>query len=168
MPTDPKFWLQVSVETLTLFAMLVGLFGLIVPIFPGLVVIWLAGLGFGIVSGFSTLGWVMFALMTILMVIGNLADNVLMGAKARQGGASWVSIGLALVAGVIGSLAWPPIGGLLTAPLALFLAEYMRRRNWQDSWKATSGLMVGCGWSFIIRFIIGVIMTGLWMIWAWA
>jgi uncharacterized protein YqgC (DUF456 family) len=31
--------------------MLVGLFGLIVPVFPGLVVMWLAALGYGVASG---------------------------------------------------------------------------------------------------------------------
>jgi hypothetical protein len=27
---------------------------------------------------------------------------------------------------------------------------------------------VGCGWAVAIRFIIGMVMIGLWMIWAWA
>lgn len=168
MPTDPEFWLQVGVETLALFFMLIGLVGLIVPIFPGLLVIWLAALGYGIAVGFDVKGWIIFALVTILMIFGSLVDNVLMGAKARQGGASWISIGLGLLAGVAGSLMFPPFGGILAAPLTLFLAEYVRRkRNWNEAFATVKALVVGWGWAFVIRFAIGVVMTGLWMIWAW-
>ncbi|MFH1907588.1 MAG: DUF456 domain-containing protein [Chloroflexota bacterium] len=124
-------WLQISIEVLTLTFMLFGLFGLIVPIFPGLVVIWLAGLGYGLVAGFSTLGWWMFAIITILMLIGSFVDNLLMGTQARQSGASWVSIGAALVFGIAGNFVLPVIGGLIAALLALFTAEWIRRRNWR-------------------------------------
>ena len=43
-------WFQASIDAITLVIMLLGLFGLIIPIFPGLVVIWLAGLVYGVVS----------------------------------------------------------------------------------------------------------------------
>ena len=42
MPTELEFWLKVGVETLTLFALIVGTAGLIIPVFPGLVVNWIA------------------------------------------------------------------------------------------------------------------------------
>jgi len=164
MPT----WLHIGIEAFSLFVMLVGLLGLIVPIFPGLVVIWLGALFYGIAAGFGTLGWIMFALITILMLVGNVIDNVMMGAKAHKSGASWVSVLAGFLAGIAGSIAWPPIGGLITAPLGLFLAEYLRQRDWPEAFKATRGLLLGWGLAFVIRFIIGLVMIGLWMIWAWS
>jgi len=50
-------WLETSVTVLTFIAMLTGLLGLIVPVFPGLVIIWLAAIAYGFVNGFGTLGW---------------------------------------------------------------------------------------------------------------
>lgn len=79
-------WLQTAIFAITLVVMLVGLFGLMVPVFPGMLVIWLAALGFGIVVGFNTLGIWMFALITGLAVAGSVLDNVFMAAGARQGG----------------------------------------------------------------------------------
>ena len=38
------------------FFMLVGLIGLVVPVFPGLLIMWLAALGYGIVAGFRHAG----------------------------------------------------------------------------------------------------------------
>src|SRR5258706_3270868 len=42
--------LQVILETFTLFVMLVGLFGLIVPVFPGLTVMWIAALVYALIQ----------------------------------------------------------------------------------------------------------------------
>ena len=164
MPT----WLQISIEILTLTFMLFGLFGLIIPIMPGLVIIWVAALGYGIAAGFGTLGWIMFAIITLLMIAGSFIDNVLMGTQARQSGASWVSIAAALVFGLAGNFVLPVIGGLIAALLALFIAEWIRRKNWRESLKSVGGMAWGCGWAFMIRFIMGVVMIGLWLIWAWA
>jgi uncharacterized protein YqgC (DUF456 family) len=159
-------WLDISIFGLTLLVMLVGLFGMIIPIFPGVIVIWLAALGYGIVSGFGTLGWVIFAILTVLMLVGVTVDNLLMGAGARRGGASWGSILIGLLAGVVGTFVFPPLGGLIAAPAAVLLLEYLRGRDWDRAWQATRGLALGWGLSFLVRFGIGAVMIGAWLIWA--
>lgn len=161
-------WLDVGTFGLTLFIMLVGLVGLIIPIFPGMVVIWLAALGYGVVTGFGTLGIVIFVFTTLLMIVGVTIDNVMMGAGARKGGASWKTILVGLIAGVIGTFVFPPIGGLIAAPVAILLMEYWRERDWQRAWRAMRGLALGWGLSFVVRFGIGVVMILLWFIWAFA
>jgi len=160
-------WLQISIEVISLAFMLIGLLGLIVPIFPGLVVIWLSCLGYGIATGFDTLGWVMFIIITILMIVGSIIDNILMGTKAHKNGASWLSVIAALVFGIAGTFVLPVVGSIIAALLALFIAEWIRRKNHRDAWKAALGMMVGYGMAFAIRFVMGLVMIGLWMIWAW-
>ncbi len=159
-------WLSTSVTVITLIVMLLGLFGLIMPVFPGLVIIWLAALGFGLISGFGTVGWVVFGLMTVLMLIGNISDGILMGKKAMEYGAAKSSMVLALFAGLFFSLILSPIGGLIVAPLVLYLAEKHQGRSKEEALKTTKGLMIGWGWSFLLRFAIGLVMIGLWVIWA--
>ncbi len=93
------------IQWLTLTFMLIGLVGLIVPVFPGLIVIWLAALIYGIAArGFDTKGWIIFILITILALAGNIVDNIFMGAKARQSGAAWISVWISYTAGIIFSL----------------------------------------------------------------
>ena len=161
-------WLNVSAFWLTLFVMLVGLFGLIVPIFPGIVVIWLAGLGYGVVTGFNPLGIIIMVLLTLAMLAGVTVDNVLMGAGARRGGASWLAVAAAMIAGIAGTILFPPIGGLIASPLAVLLVEYLRGRDLGRAWQATRGLATGWGLSFLARFGIGVLMIVLWLVWALA
>ncbi len=75
------------VKSITLTVMLVGL--LVLPLLPGLVIIWVAALGYGLAAGFGTLGWIMFAILTVLMLAGTVVDNVLMGRSAHKEGAPW-------------------------------------------------------------------------------
>lgn len=167
MPTDLEFWLKVGIETLTLFVLIVGTAGLVVPVFPGLVVNWVAILIYGVLSGFGVKGWIIFVLVTILMIVGNVIDNILMGKKARESGASWLSIGTGYAASLAVSLLLSPIAGLAAAPIGVFLVEFIRLRKWRDALKVSRSLMVGWGWSIGVRITIGVVMIGLWMIWAW-
>ena len=160
-------WLQGTSTILFLVIMLVGLFGLIIPVFPGGVIIWLAALGYGLLNGFGTDGTIIFVLMTILMLASVVADNILMGANARKEGASWWSILIALAAGAVATILAPPFGGLVAAPLALYLAEYLRRRDPEQAMKVTRGLLLGCGWAFFVRFGLGVFKISLWALWAW-
>ena len=153
-------------ESLTLMLMLGGL--LVLPVLPGLVIIWAVALGYGLVAGFGTLGWIMFAIMTVLMISGSVIDNILMGTQAHKEGAPWWSVLLALIAAIAGNFALPIIGGVLAALLTLFVVEWLRRKDWSKAQTSMRGMLIGCGWATVIRFIIGLIMIGLWMIWAWA
>ena len=152
---------------LTLFFMLLGLFGLLFPVVPGLFIIWLSALGYGVMSGFGTLGIVIFVLITLLAVGGSLADNLFMGAGARWGGAAWGTILVALLAGVAGTLFFPPFGGLIAAPLAILLLEYLRLRDMKKAWQAFRGLAVGWGAGTIFRLLAGLAMIFLWGLWVW-
>lgn len=146
--------------------MIVGLFGLIIPVFPGILVIWLAVLGYGLVMGFNTLGWILFGIISLLAVVGVTIDNILMNAKAHQAGAAWSSLALGMLGGVLGTIFIPPVGGLLIAPLVVLLAEYLRQRDIQKALLTLRGLLIGWGASFLARFFIGLLMIGLWLIWA--
>ncbi|HSB66120.1 MAG TPA: DUF456 domain-containing protein [Anaerolineales bacterium] len=159
-------WLSASVFSIALVTMIVGLFGLIVPIFPGITVIWLASLGYGLVTQFTTLGWVMFAIISILAVVGVTIDNILMNAKAHKEGAAWTSLALGWLGGVAGTILLPPVGGLIAAPLVVLLVEYVRQHDIQKALVTVRGLLIGWGASFVVRFFIGLAMIGLWLVWA--
>ncbi|HZW02693.1 MAG TPA: DUF456 domain-containing protein [Anaerolineaceae bacterium] len=155
-----------ALQWIILSVMLFGLFSLLIPIIPGLVIIWVAGLVYGLVTGFTLTGGIIFAVMTILMIGGSLVDNVLMGASARKTGASWVSIIVALAAGLVGSLIWPPLGGLFAALIGIFLVEFYRHRDWRKAFESTRGMAFGCGWAVAVRLLIGAVMIGLYALWA--
>ncbi len=156
---------QVTLQLIVLAVMLFGLMGLAIPVLPGLVIIWVAALVYGIVTGFSLGSGIIMAVLTVLMAVGSIIDNFIMGASARMTGASWWAIGAALVAGIIGSLLIPPFGGLVLALLALFAVEYGRLKDWRQAVESTRSMAFGCGWSVVVRVVIAIIMIALWGAW---
>jgi hypothetical protein len=171
MPEWLTLFLQVALETLTLFALLIGLAGLIVPVFPGLTIMWLATLIYAIIQGtadkMTGWDWAAFVFITILMIGGNIVDNLIIAAKMRDQFIPWSSILIAFTAGIVVSIFFTPLIGLVAAPLGLFLAELRRLKNRDEALKSTKAYMIGWGWAFGARFVIGVTMIGLWMLWAW-
>ena len=145
--------------------MLVGLLGLVIPIFPGLVIIWIGALAYGLITGFEFPAWLIFSIQTVIMIVGSLLDNFVMGKQAHKQGASWLSIVLAILFGIVGTFIIPIIGGFIGAILAMFVAEWIRRKNWRDAINVTTGLAVGCGWAVVLRFCLGVVMIVLWGVW---
>jgi uncharacterized protein YqgC (DUF456 family) len=163
---DPK--LELLVNLLILVGMLVTLCGLIVPVFPGLIVIWLLALLYGIVAGFGTLGAVLFVIITVLAILGEVSDNLLMSKKARKEGARWLSIAIAFIAGITGSIVFSPLGGIAAALGALFLVELVSSKDRRKALALTKGMAIGWGWAFVLRFAVGLMMIVLWAIWAYA
>ena len=145
--------------------MAVGLFSLFLYVIPGLTIIWIAALIFGVVKGFTLPTGILFGVITLLMVGGNIVDNLTMGASAKKTGASWVSIAVALVAGVAGSFLLPPFGGIIAAALGILIVEWIRNRNFEAGLRSTGGILKGCGLGVILRFGIGLVMIALWVLW---
>jgi hypothetical protein len=170
MPFDLLTLSQIVLQTLTLFVMLVGLFGLIVPVFPGLTVMWLAALGYAIVQAaahsMTWVDWLLFILITLLMIGGNVVDNIIIAKKMLGHKIPWTSIILSYIAGIAASFFFTPLIGLAASPLALLGAEYLRLRVFKDAVESTKVYMIGWGSAFAARFAIGSLMIVFWMLWA--
>ena len=164
-------WLEIALQTLTLFVMLVGLLGLIMPIFPGLTIMWLGTLVYALIQNaagnMAGWDWFLFGLITLLMIVGNIADNLIIARKMRDKYIPWSSILFAFAASIIASIFFTPLIGLIAAPVALFLAEARRLKNRDAAIDSTKTYMIGWGWAFGARFLIGLVMIGSWMLWAW-
>ena len=171
MPPGLEFTAQVLLETLTLFVLLVGLFGLIVPVFPGLTIMWLAALVFALIQNARGLmtgwDWFLFTIITLLMIAGNIGDNLIIASKMRDKYIPWSSILLAFAASILVSIFMTPIVGLIAAPVALLAVEYLRLKDRQKAIDSTKTYVIGAGWAFLARFLIGLVMIGFWMLWTW-
>ncbi|MDX9992350.1 MAG: DUF456 domain-containing protein [Anaerolineales bacterium] len=157
-------------KAVTLVFMLIGLLGLIVPIFPGIIIIWLSALIYAVIAGLggamTGLDWFLFVLVTILAAFGTVVDNFILAAKLRQTGTPWKSIIIAYLAGLGVSFFFTPLVGLIVTPAALYLVEYQRLQDRSLAFAATKAFLIGFGWTFVALFAIGSAMIGLWMLWA--
>jgi uncharacterized protein YqgC (DUF456 family) len=168
---DIELFLQVILETFTLFALIVGLLGLIVPVFPGLVIMWLGALVYALIQGaagrMTGWDWFLFGVITVLMIAGSVADNLIIAYKMRDKYIPWSSILWAFAGGIVASIFLTPVGGLVAAPVVLYLAEMNRLKDRDAALASTKAYMTGWGWAFGVRFLIGLAIIGFWMLSAW-
>ncbi len=164
------YWLDFALHTLTLFFMLIGLAGLIMPVFPGLTVIWLVALGYALIrlasDAMNGVGWLWFALISVLMLVGNVVDNLIIARRMREHAIPWRNILLSYVLGIGLSIIATPLIGLIGTPLALVGLEYWRLRQVQQAIESARAYLIGWGIAFFARLGIGMLMIAIWMVWA--
>lgn len=150
-----------------LFVMALGLIFTFIPILPGTLIIWGAALAYALVLGWPSLGWPAFAVITVLMLVGMVADAMAGHYGARRGGASWLAIIAGAVAGFalgtfVSLVATPFVGcfaGLLGAVGGVWYVEWQRRQDWDLAGKATRGYVMGAALGIIAKIISGVLMV---------
>ena len=172
--TDPLFWetfAQVFLEVVTFAVLVFGLLGLLIPVFPGLTVMWIATLIYAVIQGMlgnmNWVDWVLFSLITLLMIGGNIVDNIIIAKHVRDKDVPWSSILWSFAAGIVVSLFFTPIIGIIASPVALYLAEWRRLKDKQTALANTKAWMTGWGWSVAARIGIGVGMIVFWSMSAW-
>ena len=155
----------VATQIVILFTMIAGLISLLAVIIPGLTIIWISALIYGLLTGFTTIPSILFILITVLMLIGNVVDQLMMSAKAKKSGASWLSILLSTGAAFIFSILFPPFGGLIAALIVLMAVEIIRLKDWRKAAQSSREMALGCVSAIAVRFGIGLVMIGIWIFW---
>ena len=77
---------------LALIVMLIGLAGIFLPVVPGVALIWLAAVGYAVADGFTHVGPLALAALTLLGLLGVTAELWMSSLGGRVGGASWWSL----------------------------------------------------------------------------
>lgn len=146
--------------------MVVGLCGVIVPIVPGLVMVWVTALIYGFAVGWSGLGVGVMALLTVLLIISlGLSFVVPRKTAAASGASGWSQLG-GLVGAVIGFFVIPFVGIIVGALVGVYLVELILKEDSAEAWTATKGLAKGFGISVVIDLAIGIVMLAAWSLWA--
>jgi len=143
-------WLEIVLFVSTLLIMLFGLIGSALPVIPGVPIIWVAALIYGLVTGFETIGLNYLLIFGILTAVSLVLDWVVNIYGAKKFGASkWGMVGafLGMIVGMfVGALAGMIIGPFIGAVLFELLIG------------KTSGPALKAGFGTFVGFIVGVVM----------
>ncbi len=147
--------------------MVVGLAGTILPILPGLWLIWAAALGYGVFAGFGIWGWVAMVIITAFAAAGTAAAVYVPQRTASSIGVPWWGQVLALVGAVAGFFLVPVVGAPLGFIVGILVVTLVRERHFQGAlaatWATLKSMLVASG----MQFGIGLAMVGVWVLWAW-
>lgn len=138
---------------LTVAFMLVGLLGILVPILPGTLLIWLSVLVYALFEGFQAIDWLAFAFISAIALVTGTADLWLSLMGARAGGAAKRSLFFGFVGAILGFVLLGTVlpiignmlGGILGYSLGVLLGQYHKYRDWHEAARASLGGLAGWG-----------------------
>jgi uncharacterized protein len=145
--------------------MAVGLIGTLLPLLPGLPIIWAAALIYGLLEDFSGTGAIAFTLITVLAVAGIVAGFVLPHRRVAAKGAPASTVAAGVVLGIVGFFVIPVVGLVLGAVGGVLIAERARTGDWDTAWTTTKDLLVGFGIGVAVEFATGLAMILCWVAW---
>ncbi|MGH2537645.1 MAG: DUF456 domain-containing protein [Candidatus Promineifilaceae bacterium] len=147
---------------------LVGLAGILLPLLPGMILIWVSILAYAVLEGFAAIDWLTFSSLTLIALVSGTADLWLTHMGAKRFGATRRSMiygALGAVAGfilftfvvpvpVLGSM----FGGIAGYAAGVLLGQYQEFRNWRVALKASLGGLAGWGAATAVQFGGGLLM----------
>ena len=149
-------------ELLVGIVIALGLIGVLVPVLPGLVLVWVAILVWALAVRDSA-AWTVLALATVLFAAGTIAKYVVPGRRLRRAGVPWRSTAVGAVAGLVGFFVIPVVGLVVGFVLGVYLAEWRRLQAPGPAWRSTRHALAAAGVSMLIELGAGVVMAGCWL-----
>ncbi len=149
-----------------IFAILLipGLIGVILPGIPGVPYMMIVTLAFGLIDHFTRLHGIEFAVLAGITTITLVIDYFSGVLSAKFVGASNHSIVVGSIALFIGSVAFPPLGGVIALVLIVFLIELRRKHRAQHALKVATGTAIGFVAGTIINFLLAILFFVLFLI----
>ncbi len=150
-------------QWLVAVVMAVGLAGVLIPVLPGLLLVWAAGLVWTVADGGGAVRWTVFGALTVLLVGATVAKYALPARMAAARGAPMTTLLIGAAGAVVGFFVIPVVGALIGAVAGIYLAEYGRLQDGRAALAATRAALVAIGIGVLIELAAGVIMVLTWL-----
>lgn len=149
-------------EVLVGLVILIGLVGVIVPILPGVVLIFGAILVWAILTG-GTGAWSVFAVATVALGISAVVKYTWPGKRMREAGVSNRALIFGALVGIAGFFVVPVVGLFIGFVLGVYLAELYRLKTNELAWPATVHALKGVGLSMVVELFGALVAAGVWL-----
>jgi len=156
-----------NLTAVTGLLMLVGLVGIVVPVLPGLLLVWLAT-ALWAYDHPAPPAWVVFGVSTLIYAAGMVSQYLIPGRRMRQAGVGTWTLLLAVVLAVVGFFVLPVVGALVGFVLGIFLVELSRRHDRVAAWASTKHALKGVALSMGIELAAGSAIVLTWLAGLWA
>jgi uncharacterized protein len=147
--------------------MVAGIVGVLLPVIPGLPVIWAAGLWWTVADGGGPVRWTVLSVMTVLLAVGATAKYVLPARRTAARGAPFATLVVGAIGAVIGFFVIPIVGLIVGFVLGIYLAELARLRAAGPAWESTRAALVAIGIGMLIELTAGLLMFAVWLTGVW-
>lgn len=157
---------------LLLWVLIIGLFilsfvGLLFPVVPSVLVLWVGFLIYHFFLNAAQLTWVFWVSMGVLTVLLLLADVFAGSLAVKKFGGSKLGERVATIAIIVGTFVYPPFGILILPFVAVLIVENWKQDTFQQALRAAVGTLIGFLSGRVAEAIIQLIMIGWFFLTIW-
>ncbi|MFD4369856.1 DUF456 domain-containing protein [Rhodococcus sp. NPDC058521] len=149
-------------ELLVGLVILVGLFGIVVPILPGTILIFAAVLVWAIITA-DVAAWAVFGVVTALLVVSGVVKYAWPGKRMRTAGVPTDSLIVGGAAGIIGFFVIPVVGLFLGFVAGTYAGELYRLRGHTRAWASTWHACKAVGLSILVELLGALLASAVWL-----
>jgi len=150
-----------ATELIVAVAIAVGIAGIIVPVLPGTILVLAAILVWALEVG-TTTGWAVFAVCTLLLVVGSVVKYLVPGRRLKTAGVPNRTLLVGALLGFIGFFVIPVIGMFIGFVLGVYVAERARVGG-ALAWPSTKGALRAVGASILIELAAALLAAVAWV-----
>ena len=150
-------------EVVVGLVILVGLFGVVIQVLPGGLLV-LGAIGVWAALTGTGWAWAAFAVAVVATVVAGVAKYVLAGRSLRSAGVPSSTLLWGGVAGVVGFFVVPVVGLLLGFVLGVYLAELARLHEQRAAWTATVAALRATGITILVELAGALVAAGAWLL----
>lgn len=143
----------------TFIIIFLGVIGTLVPMLPGLVLIFIAILGYAWYVDFQNFDSLFIVSMFIIVIVGQFIDYIGASVGAKKYASSRATMAGAILGAVIGLFVIGPLGIIVGPLLLVMFIELIRGTEIITAFKAGISSMIGALGGIVIRFILALVMT---------
>ena len=141
-----------------LILILIGIAGAIIPMVPGIPLVFAAIAAYGWIEGFNTIGIKYIIVLAAITVFSLLVDYLssYLGAKymgAGKGGQIGAVIGV-----ILGIFILPPLGIFIGPFLGAWIGELISGKDYKEAAKNALGTIIGLFTGMLFQLIVSIIM----------
>jgi uncharacterized protein YqgC (DUF456 family) len=141
---------------------LAGLFGVVLPVLPGVVLVLGAILFWAFQVG-TTTAWSVFGAAALVIAVTQVAKYVLPGRRLAASGVPSSTLAVGAVVGIVGFFVVPVVGLFLGFILGVYAAEYRRLGSHATAWPSTKVALRAVGLSLAIEMLGALVAAGIWL-----
>lgn len=138
--------------------MIIGLVAIVIPLIPGVLIIWLATLAYALQDDFTAPGPIAFGIITFIAAIAASADLWMSFFGAKVGGTSLWGMLAGAVLGVIGLIIFFPLGGIIGTTTGVALVEWIRSGDIRAALRSGGGTLGGWLLTTVFQLAMGIII----------
>ena len=138
----------------------VGLFGIVVPVLPGTLLVLLGFLVWASEKGGAE-AWTVFAVATAILVVGAVVKYAVPGRRLKAAVPTTTLVVGGLFA-VVGFFVIPIVGMLVGFPIGIYVAERVRIGA-AGAWPSTRSALIALAHSILIELVAALLATAVWV-----